>query len=55
MNEPCHASVRCREPIEITPQIFHFSYFFRETAAQESLMAPFFGQKCPNHIVFEGL
>ena len=44
--------------IEITPQIFHFSYFSRETAVQESLMAPFFGQKCPNNVVFvvfEGL
>ena len=32
-----------------------FSYFSREAAVQESLMAPFFGQKCPNHAVFEGL
>ena len=54
-NEPCPAFVRYRYPIEITPQILYFSYFSRETAVQESLMAPFFGQKCPNHVVFEGL
>ena len=53
-NEPCPAFVRYRYPIEMTPQIFHFSYFSRETAVQ-SLIAPFFGQKCPNHVVFEGL
>ena len=35
---PCPAFVRYRYPIEITPQIFYFS---RETAVQESLMAPF--------------
>ena len=29
--------------------------FSREAAVQESLMAPFLGQKCPNHVVFEGL
>ena len=25
------------------------------TAVQESLMAPFFDQKCPNHVVFDRL
>ena len=30
-------------------------YFSRETAIQESLIAPFLGQKCPNHVVFEWL
>ena len=47
--------LRYRYPIEITPQIFYFSYFSREPTVQESLMAPFFGQKFPNCCVFEGL
>ena len=46
-NEPCPAFVRYRYPIEMTPQIFHFSYFSRETAVQESLIAPFFWPKMP--------
>ena len=36
-------------------QYFIRFYFSREAAVQESLMAPFFGQKCPQHVVFEGL
>ena len=55
LNESCPAFVRYCYNIEITSQISYFSYFSRETAVQESLVAPFFGQKCPNHVVFEAL
>ena len=41
-------------PIEITPQIFYFSYFSRETAVQESLMASFFGQNAQTTLCFKG-
>ena len=50
-NATCTAFVRYRYPVEIMPQMFHLS---RETAVQESLVGPFFGQKCSNHVVFEG-
>ena len=42
----------------IMPQISQISqifYFFQRSAVQESLMAPFFWPKVPNHVVFEGL
>ena len=51
-NESCPAFVQYRCPTEITPQTFYFS---RETAVQGSFMAQTFGQKSPNHVVFEGL
>ena len=51
-NESCPAFVQYRCPTEITPQTFYFS---RETAVQGSFMAQIFGQKSPNHVVFEGL
>ena len=38
----------------VTPQIFYFSYFSRETAVQESLMASFFGQKCQTTLCLKG-
>ena len=36
-------------------QYFIRFYFSREAAVQESLIEPFFGQKCRKHVVFEGL
>ena len=53
-NEPCPAFVRYRYPIEITPPIFYFSYFSRETAVQESLMAPFFAKNAQTTLCLKG-
>ena len=48
------AFVRGRYPIKITPKIFNFFYFSRETAVQESLMAPFLVKNAQTMLCLKG-